>query len=264
MIKMGYQKIQEVISVSKKYTLITGASTGIGKSTAELFASKGKNLILIARGAEALDEVKSEINAKYPELDIVVKDYNLTDIAGLNDLYNSFKEYDIETFINNAGIGLLGSVHENPIEKIIDMINLNSVAVSVLSALYVKDYKDIEGTQLINIASAAGYVTSPRSTVYTATKFFVTSFTEGLAQELIMEGSKLRAKVMCPSATSTPFIDKAIGDKEYEYFLNFSTSEDVAKYIYELYESDGISGLVSFEDNSFTITEPKFATLFPK
>ncbi|MGT2637858.1 SDR family NAD(P)-dependent oxidoreductase [Streptococcus ratti] len=250
--------------MGKKYTLITGASSGIGKSTAELFASKGKNLILIARSANALKEVKREINAKYPNLDIVVRDYDLTDIAGLNDLYNSFKEYDIETFINNAGIGLLGSVHENPIEKIIDMINLNSLAVSVLSALYVKDYKDIEGSQLINIASAAGYVTSPGSTAYTASKFFVTSFTESLAQELMMEGSKLRAKVMCPSATSTPFIEKAVGDKEYDYFQNFSTSESVAEQIYELYQSDSVSGLVSFEDNSFTMTGPKFTSLFPK
>lgn len=156
----------------------------------------------------------------------------------------------------------MGNVFENPLDKVINMVNLNVQAVTVLSTLYVKDYKDIEGSQLINVASAAGYIVSPLATTYSATKFYVTSFTEGLDLESRANGSKLRAKVLCPAATSTEFIDIATGGEKYDYFQNFSTSEKVAEQLYELYKSDSTVGIVNFEDSSFKISEPKFTNLY--
>ncbi len=247
--------------MSKKYTLITGASSGIGEATAKLFAEKGKNLILIARRGNLLKKLKEELSAK-SDIDIILKEFDLTDIMNLSTLYESLKQYKIELWINNAGIGLMGNVFENPLDKVINMVNLNVQAVTVLSTLYVKDYKDIEGSQLINVASAAGYIVSPLATTYSATKFYVTSFTEGLDLESRANGSKLRAKVLCPAATSTEFIDIATGGEKYDYFQNFSTSEKVAEQLYELYKSDSTVGIVNFEDSSFKISEPKFTNLY--
>ena len=79
---------------------------------------------------------------------------------------------------------------------------------------------------------------------------------------LKVNGSKLRAKVLCPAATSTEFIDIATGGEKYDYFQNFSTSEKVAEQLYELYKSDSTVGIVNFEDSSFKISEPKFTNLY--
>ena len=254
--------------MSKKYTLITGASSGIGKSTAELFASKGKNLILIARGAEALDEVKSEINAKYPELDIVTRDYDLTDIAGLNDLYDSFKEYNIETWINNAGFGILELVKDHSIDRVLNMIRLNVEALTVLSIRYVQDYANVDGTQLINISSGAGYILAPMATTYAGTKFYVSAFTEGLDLELKATGAKMRAKVLAPASTKTNFANVATNrtdvtyGEDSQYFKKFNTSEDVAGFLYDLYESDKFLGIVDHENFTLTLKDGKFDSLY--
>ncbi|WP_195340297.1 SDR family oxidoreductase [Fusobacterium sp. 1001295B_180824_G3] len=246
----------------KKYTVITGASSGIGKAIAKLFSKKSKNLILIARRIELLKELKSEILSTQPNIDIILKEFDLTKIEKLVDLYSSLKEYSIETWINNAGVGILGIVSDNDINRVINMVNLNVQAVTVLSTLFVKDYKDIEGTQLINISSAAGYIISPEATTYCATKFFVSAFTEGLNLEMKNIGAKLRAKVLCPAATKTEFASKASDRQDYSYFENSNTSDEVAEHLYKLYESDATIGFVNFEDLSLELSEPKFRNIY--
>lgn len=246
----------------KKYTAITGASSGIGRAVAKLFAKKDKNLILIARRIDLLEELKNEILANQPNIDIILKEFNLTKIDKLVDLYSSLKDYSIETWINNAGIGILGIVSDNDINRVINMVNLNVQAVTILSTLYVKDYKDVEGTQLINISSAAGYIVSPEATTYCATKFYVSAFTEGLNLEMKSIGAKLRAKVLCPAATKTEFASKASDRQDYSYFENSNTSDDVAEHLYKLYESDATVGFVNFEDLTLELSEPKFRNIY--
>lgn len=248
--------------MSKNYSLITGASSGIGLATAELFASKGRNLILVARRLDRLETLKKDLQSKYEDLDIVTVKCDLTDTEHLYSFYDSLKDYQITTWINNAGIGLLGEVKDNPLPKVGNMLKLNVEALTILSTLYVQDYADTEGAQLINIASAAGYIVSPSAVTYCATKFFVTSFTEGLAQELRANGSKLQAKVLAPSATSTEFAANATDRTDFSYFEVSSTSADVAAFLEELYQSDQIVGYVDHSDLSFSLSGPKFQTLF--
>ncbi|MGT2637859.1 SDR family NAD(P)-dependent oxidoreductase [Streptococcus ratti] len=254
--------------MGKKYSLITGASSGIGKSTAELFASKGKNLILIARGTEALEEVREEIKTKYPNLDIVIRDYDLTDIAGLNDLYDSFNGYDIETWINNAGFGILELVKDHSIDRVLNMIRLNVEALTVLSIRYVQDYANVDGTQLINISSGAGYILAPMATAYAGTKFYVSAFTEGLDLELKATGAKMRAKVLAPASTKTNFANVATNrtdvtyGEDSQYFKKFNTSEDVAGFLYDLYQSDKFLGLVDHETFTLALEDGKFDNLY--
>ncbi len=253
--------------MEKKYTLITGASSGIGEATAKLFAKKGKNLILIARGIEELERVKKEILEENSDVDVIIKDFDLTDIDKIPALYESFKQYHIETLINNAGFGILENIKDHSLERVESMLKLNIEALTVLSILYTKDYQDVEGSKLINTASAAGYIIAPSSVVYCASKFYVTSFTEGLAHELKTANAKMQAKVLAPSATKTNFAKVALNSQEeinYDsgYFAVHNTSEEMAEYLYRLYESDKVVGFVDHVKLELELKDPIFENLF--
>jgi len=189
----------------KKYVVITGASSGIGYETAKLFAERSKNLILIARRYDKLQELEQEILQKNQQLDIVIIKKDLSVIENVYQIYQELKNYQIETWINNAGFGNYDSVANQNSVKIETMLHLNIEALVILSSLYVHDYMNIEGTQLINLSSAGGYTIVPNAATYCATKFFVSAFTEGLAWELKESGAKMQAKVLAPAATKTEF-----------------------------------------------------------
>lgn len=243
----------------KKYTVITGASSGIGYETAKAFADQGKNLIVIARRQNNLEELKQEILEKSPNLDIVIKATDLSVMKKVYQLYDDLKNYNIETWINNAGFGNHDSVANQDLKKTESMLHLNVEALTILSSLYVNEYKDIEGTQLINVSSAAGYTIVPNAVTYSAAKFYISAFTEGLAWELKESNSKMQAKVLAPAATQTEFANIANNVSEYDYDKNFATyhtSQQMAMFLLELYNSDKTVGSVDLKSFSFELTEP--------
>jgi short-subunit dehydrogenase len=141
-----------------KYTVITGASSGIGYESALSFASRGKNLVIIARRKEHLEKLKSEIAQINPNLDVVIRTTDLSVSANAYKLYESLHDFQIETWINNAGFGNFASVGEQNLNKIEDMLHLNIESLTILSSLYVRDYSNVEDTQLINVSSGGGYL----------------------------------------------------------------------------------------------------------
>lgn len=143
---------------SKNYVCITGASSGIGLETAKAFASLENNLILVARRQERLEKLKEELLLSFPKLDIVVKSVDLSISENAFKLYQELKSYQILTWINNAGFGNYDSVDHQNLDKITKMLHLNIESLTILSSLYVKDYKNVEGTQLINLSSRGGYM----------------------------------------------------------------------------------------------------------
>ena len=196
-----------------KYTVITGASSGIGRAVALKFAERNKNLILIARRKNLLEDLKSEILKKNPNLDIIVIDFDLTNVGKIPKLYLKLKNHHIETLINNAGFGMYGDVKEQPLNKISDMLHLNVEALTLLSSLYVQDYHNEKGSQLINISSAGGY-------------------------------------------TIVPNFDY---DKSYP---NYHTSEEMADFLIQLYESDKTVGYISRETFEFNLSDGFFQNAF--
>lgn len=245
----------------KEYTVITGASSGIGCAAAKAFAKRGKNLIIIARRKEKLKKLKEELIEKNPTLEIVLKECDLSVISDLYKLYDELNVYRIETWINNAGFGDYGSVADRDLNKTEAMLRLNVEAVTVLSSLFVRDYKDTEGTQLINLSSRGGYILVPNAVTYCATKFYVSAFTEGLAHELIAEGAKLQAKLLAPAATKTEFGMVANNVSDYDYdksFGKYHTSEQMAEFLLKLYDSNQTVGLVDWESFEFTLRSPVF------
>ena len=141
------------------------------------------------------------------------------------------------------------------------MIHLNIEALTLLSTLFVHDYKDIEGTQLINISSCGGYTIVPTAVTYCATKFYVSTFTEGLASELKSSNAKMQAKVLAPAATKTEFGKVANDVTEYDYdklFGTYHTSEQMADFLMQLYDSDKVVGAVNRETFEFKMFDPLF------
>lgn len=245
----------------KKYIVITGASSGIGYATAKAFASRGKNLILVARRIKKLEDIKREIETTFPSVEVVVKSYDLSVVSNAHSLYNDLKSYQLEAWINNAGFGDYSSVAEQNLQKIEDMLNLNITALTILSTLFVHDYKDVEGTQIINLSSRGGYVIVPNAVTYCATKYYVSAFTEGLAHELKETGAKMQAKVLAPAATKTEFGNQANNVDNYDYdesFGNYHTSDQMAGFLLDLYDSNKVVGIVNFETFEFDLENPRF------
>ncbi|MGL4991588.1 MAG: SDR family NAD(P)-dependent oxidoreductase [Sarcina sp.] len=244
-----------------KYTLITGASSGIGYETALAFAKRGKNLILIARRKDNLLELKKKILEINSNLDVIVYTADLSNVENVYKLYNDFKDKHIETFINNAGFGSFSLIENQDVHKAEMLVMLNIQALTLLSTLYTKDYKDVDGAQLINISSGGGYVIIANAVNYCASKFYVSAFTEGLAQELIDNGSKLRAKVLAPAATETEFAKVANDLDNFDYNTSlpkFHTSKEVSGFLMNLYDSDKIVGIVDGNTYEFRLCDPIF------
>lgn len=233
-----------------KYTVITGASSGIGYATALHFASKDKALILIARREDRLEALKSEIQEKYPAVQVVVQVFDLAQTDQLEGFFVSLSsQYDLETWINNAGFGLFAAVKDQDLAVINQLVDVNVKAVLLLSTLFVKKYQKTQGTQLLNVSSGAGYNLYPNCVTYTASKFFVSSFTENLAHELRGAQAELAVKLVVPEATETEFINVAADRKDKvnynQEFGRFTTSQEMADYIWQLYESDYVVGQVN-------------------
>lgn len=243
------------------YTCITGASSGIGEAAARAFAKRGHHLILTARRKERLESLRTELLSAFPQLDIVLRTADLEDRQQVYDLYDSLKSYHINSWINNAGFGNYAPVAQQDLTKISRMVSLNIEALTILSSLYVRDYQNSKKAQLINLSSRGGYMMVPNAVTYCATKYYVSAFTEGLALELKRQKAELQAKVLAPAATKTEFGPLATEDQHYNYdqaFAQYHTSQQMADFLLELYDSDQTVGLVDVSDFSFHLSGPLF------
>ncbi len=174
------------------------------------------------------------------------------------------KEFDIDVVINNAGFGDFANAWEVNLDKINSMLNLNIHALTQISLNYLRDYKDTNAT-LINIASTGGYKMYPTATPYCATKFFVSSFTEGVSKNLSMENKPMRAKVLAPAGTATEFFDLANNiniqeGNQPKMGQDYLSPEILAQYAYELFKSDKIVGIIE-NGKDLVLKDPAFETV---
>ncbi len=262
--------------MSEKYTVIIGESSGIGRDMAKIFAKKGKNLILIARRKERLEELKSKILYQNNNIDIEIIPCDLSDMDAVYELYEKLGNYNLEMLINNAGIGYNGKIINQDLKKISNMIKLNIEALTILSTLFANDYKDVEGTTLVNVTSTVGYGVTSKAPSYSATKFYVSAFTEALYWELKESGAKMRVKLLAPAMTFTEFLANALG-KSREEAENINsmvagnagkkqgnTSEEIAEFLGELYESEEFLGYADTVEYGLHMTGPHIPHSFTK
>jgi len=244
-----------------KYTVITGASSGIGYEAAIAFASRGKNLIVVARRKDNLEKLKSEIAHINPSLDVVIRATDLSVTENAYKLYESLRDFQIETWINNAGFGNFASVAEQNLNKIESMLHLNIESLTILTSLFVRNYSDVEGTQLINVSSGGGYKIVADAVTYCATKFYVSAFTEGISHELKEKGANMQVKVLAPAATETEFAKHSFDLDEFQYegaVPKFHTSKQMAGFILDLYDSNKVVGIVDGNTYEFELRDPIF------
>lgn len=188
--------------------LITGASGGIGKELAQLFAKDGSSLILVARNEEKLQQIKKEFESTYKtNVEIVACDLSSPKTA--KDLFAQLKEKKIvvDVLINNAGFGNIGPFAETSLQEEFDMIQLNITSLTILSKLFLKEMVARNSGKILNVASTAAFQPGPFMAVYFATKAYVLSLSEALANEVI--GTNVHVSVLCPGPTSTGFQERA-------------------------------------------------------
>jgi len=188
--------------------LITGASTGIGYELAKLFARDKYNLVLVARSGPKLAQVGEELREQHG---IVVKTIPL-DLGLPQASQNLFEETQregihVDILVNNAGYGKSGRFADIPPEEEYGQIQLNVTALTLLTKLYLGPMLKRRSGKIMNVASTAAFQPGPFMAVYYATKAYVLSFSEAIADEL--KGTGVSVTCFCPGATLTEFQKRA-------------------------------------------------------
>ncbi len=184
--------------------LITGASSGIGAELARIHAARGGDLILVARSEGKLNALKSELEALH-RIQATVIAMDLTREEAPQELYDQVKAQGlaVDLLVNNAGFGGVGTFHEREWEQDRGMIQLNVVALTALCRLFLPDFVARGSGRILNVSSTASLMAGPMQAVYFATKAFVTSFSNAIAEEL--RGTGVTVTNLMPGATETDF-----------------------------------------------------------
>lgn len=222
------------------YALITGASSGIGYEFAKIFAREHYNLILSARSEDKLLQLKKEILEKY-NVDIIIIPKDLSNPNEADELYWEIKKKNlsVDILINNAGFGTYGKFTQANLTKEIEMINLNIVSLVKLTYLFLQEMKLNGKGNIINVASTAAFQPGPLMSVYYATKSFVLSFSEAIANEL--KGSGIKVTALCPGPTESGFQAAAkITQSKLVKGRRLPSSKEVAEYGFDVMRSGKI------------------------
>lgn len=191
-------------NLKNKLSLITGASSGLGKDFAYLLAQAGSDVVLVARRKERLLEIKKNLEHTF-NITAHVVDQDLTSPGAAQTLSDAFPHVDI--LINNAGYGLFGEFATLKLNEQLGMIDLNIKALTELSFLYGQKMKKNQTGYILNIASIIGFWPAPLYSVYAATKSYVLAFSEGLHHELKPHGVAVTA--FSPGTTGTEFFERS-------------------------------------------------------
>ena len=205
--------------------LITGASSGIGRDMAIYLAELGYDLILVARDKEKLEELSKNLKVN---TQIVIAD--LADEKKVKELYVLTKNENIDVLINNAGFGLFGKFYETDLNKELEMIDTNVVAVHLLTKLFLRDMQKRDSGYILNVASSAAFGPGPLMATYYATKAYVNNLTEAINEELRREKSNVFVCSLCPGPVDTNFNNVA----NVKFSVKPLTSREVAHYAIDM------------------------------
>jgi len=213
------------------YTLVTGASNGIGKAFAEECAARGRNVLLVALPEPKLQEVTNELSSQYPNQSFHLLGVNLMERGAPQKVLNwcQENEFKVDLLINNAGLGNSGPFISRPSEFYEGQMQLNMVALVSLTHLFLPSLMAQPRANIINVASMAAFYDIPFKGIYSASKKFVLSFSRSLNKEL--EGSPVSITVLCPASVPTN-PDVMLREKELGLMARLSsqTPQQVATY----------------------------------
>lgn len=191
-----------------KTALITGASSGIGREFAKLAAKDGRDVVLVARRVERLEELGRELTQRFGVAARAVA-ADLADPASPARIFRDATDQgsDVDLLVNGAGLGVHGFFAQTSLEKELETVRVNVLALTELTKLFLPGMLGRRRGVIVNVASTAAFQPGPFMAVYYATKAYVLSFTEGLAEEL--RGTGVTATALCPGPTITEFQERA-------------------------------------------------------
>jgi hypothetical protein len=195
-------------SAAKRYAVVTGASTGIGRAFAALFAADGWTPILVARNEERLSAVAEALRGEHgTEAQVVALDLGVPDAA--QRLFDEVRArgIEVEALVNNAGFGTFGKFAETSLAEETAEINLNILTLTQLTKLFLQPMLARKSGKICNVASTAAFQPGPMMAVYCATKAYVLSFSEAVSNEVA--GTGVSITCFCPGATETSFQERA-------------------------------------------------------
>jgi len=225
----------------QKTIFITGASAGLGKSTAKLFQSKGWKVIATMRKPENETELTKLENVTILKLDI-------TDNTQIEDTVQKvIQQYTVDVVLNNAGYGLIGVLEALTDEQITRQIDTNLLGVIRVTKAFIPHFREKKNGTFINVTSMFGLIGYPTCSVYSATKFAIDGFSESLAYDLDQFGVKV--KIIAPGGIQTDFAGRSLDGGQHEAYQklmekvsegysaesisNYATPESIANVIYD-------------------------------
>ena len=217
-----------------KNIVITGASGGIGAEIAKLCGASGANLVLIARSIEKLNQLQTELQQKH-QVRVDVYQLDVSDTDKVKEVFNKILEKigHIDILVNNAGFGVFREAHEATMTEIKGMFDVNVVGLMACTSMVLPKMRERRSGHIINIASQAGKIATPKSSVYSATKHAVLGYTNSLRMEL--SDYNVLVTAVNPGPIATNFFN--IADEKGTYVKNVKRfmlqPEYVAKKVVE-------------------------------
>lgn len=188
----------------RQTALITGASSGIGYELSQIFAKNQYHLVMVARRGDKLQEIQNFLTNKY-QVNVIVISQDLTKHNAPQMLFDTLNQQQIkiDVLVNSAGFGDYGFFVESNWEKMQQMIQLNIMTVTHLTRLFLPGMIQRGQGKILNLGSTASFQPGPLMAVYFATKAYILSFTEAIANEI--QGTGVTATVLCPGPTESGF-----------------------------------------------------------
>src|SRR5271170_3773316 len=237
-------------TANSEMVLITGASSGIGLELAKCFAADGCHLILVARNTAALELLAAELRRNWKvEVMILTADLSLPETPKRIFAELSAQKITVDVLVNNAGFGANGMFVEISLPRQLEMLQVNITALMELTGLFLPGMIQRKRGGILNVGSVAGFLPGPGMAVYYATKAFVLSFTEALAEELV--GTGLTVSVLCPGPTESNFGNVARGKKVRQIKTGKMTSEAVAVYGHRAFRKGKVTAVPGLQNKAF-------------
>lgn len=213
--------------MARDLAVVTGASGGLGLEFAKLLAADGADLVLVARSGDKLAAIASDLRASNG-VDVRTIAMDLGVPGAASEVVAQVPECDI--LINNAGFASNGRFDTLPVDGIRELILLNVLTLTELTRAYLPGMRARRRGRILNLASTAAFLPGPFMSVYYASKAYVLSFSEALAEEV--RDSGVSVTVLCPGATETGFVDRAQMHRSLLNRLPLANARQVAEYGY--------------------------------
>ncbi len=205
--------------------LVTGASSGLGAEFARQLAPRASVLVLVARRNDRLESLRAELGEKFPDLSVLIYAADLAIEEKRDELAVWLHDQGIRVdfLINNAGLGDHGEFQVSEWERVRAMLDVNISALTHLTHLLLPGMRGMGRAAVLNVSSVASFFPLPNMAVYSATKAYVTSFTEALGMELT--GTGISVTALCPGPVKTEFFEVATRPGEEDQSAHYETMD---------------------------------------